>query len=69
MNKKICECGKVMRFVKTKNNQTMPVNEDSLHPDELSALDNGMDVDYDPTRHVSHFIDCPEAKKFRRRKK
>lgn len=67
MKSKKCSCGKTIYFLKTVTGKTMPVTEDQLHEDELSALDNGIDVDFDRSRHISHFADCPDAKTFRRK--
>lgn len=64
--KKQCTCGKMMRFLKNSNNRPIPVVEDTLHADEVSALDAGIEVSFDSKRHVNHFTTCPDAKKHRR---
>lgn len=66
--KKQCTCGKMMRFLRSSNNKPIPVIEATLHADEVSALDAGMEVMFDGTRHTNHFSDCPDSKLHRRTK-
>jgi len=52
-------CGKEIIFLKTTKGKLIPINKETVGMD---------DQFYDNERHVSHFSDCPEAKKFRRPK-
>ena len=58
-------CDKAIVFLRsaTPNKKTgkrglVPVNAETVQHDDYT---------YDSTRHVSHFSDCPEAKRFRTR--
>jgi hypothetical protein len=50
-------CGKLMVWLPTKAGKRMPVNAETVLPD---------DVLFDHEKHVSHFSDCPQAARFRR---
>lgn len=65
-NSKKCECGQMMTFLKTTNDKTIPVNSETLSDADIFELGRGMKVIFDPKRHVSHFINCPLSKKFRK---
>ncbi|KUG25894.1 hypothetical protein ASZ90_004281 [hydrocarbon metagenome] len=60
-------CRKEIYFCNTKNGKFIPVNAETLNESELSDLQNGMKRLYEPTRHVTHFSDCPNSNKFRRK--
>jgi hypothetical protein len=59
--RKHCQaCAKPIVWVMTAAGKGMPV-------DATSA--NEGDRTFDPSRHVSHFVTCPEASTFKRRRK
>lgn len=67
----ICKgCEKEIVFIKTKLGKQMPVNVESLYPNEKADYEAGEDLNkkyfFDPEKHISHFADCPAAVKFRR---
>lgn len=51
----------------------MPVNVESLSLIEKQAYVSGEDLNlkffFEPSRHMSHFADCPQANKFRKAKR
>lgn len=53
-------CSAFIVWLKTKNEKTIPVDADTVQPD---------DTVYNPPRHVAHFATCPQAKRWSRRKK
>jgi hypothetical protein len=53
-------CGAEIIFLKTAKEKAMPV-------DYLSTIKQG-DV-FDHTKHTSHFATCPDAQRFRKKKK
>jgi len=53
-------CNAEILFVETAKGHMMPVN---YKPE----FEN--DKEYDKTKHISHFSTCPEADKFRKKKK
>lgn len=54
-------CGAPMVFLNNpKTGRAVPVNVDAgLKPEDLQ---------YDPTRHKAHFITCPDAAKYRKKR-
>ena len=67
----ICKvCGKEIYFLKTSKENMMPVNTESISQDDKDFINSNLeDVLFDPKKgHISHFVDCPEAKEFRRKK-
>lgn len=50
-------CNKQIVFLKTRNGKNMPVDADSVEPE---------DDELDLSRHVSHFRTCPNADKHRK---
>ncbi len=50
-------CNKRIIFLPTESGSRMPIDADSVRPD---------DEEFDPERHVSHFVACPGANKFRK---
>lgn len=66
-------CGKEIVFIKTKLGKQMPVNVESLSLIEKQAYVSGEDLNlkffFEPSRHMSHFADCPQANKFRKAKR
>ena len=73
MTPTICKaCGKEIYFLKTSKGNMMPVNAESISQDDKDFMNSNLyregDVLFDPKKgHISHFVDCPEAKKFRRK--
>ena len=63
-------CGKEICFLKTSKGNTMPVNAESISQDDKDFINSNLgDILFNPKKgHISHFVDCPEAKKFRRKK-
>jgi hypothetical protein len=66
-------CGKEIYFLKTSKGNMMPVNAESISQDDRDFINSNLyregDVLFDPKKgHISHFADCPEAKKFRKKK-
>ncbi len=55
-------CGAPIVWVKTKLGKHMPVEA------EPSVEFAQMIIEYDPTKHVSHFATCPNAAKHRKTK-
>lgn len=51
-------CGQYMVYLKTSSGSNMPCDAESVTEG---------DEEFDPKVHVSHFITCPEADKFRKR--
>jgi hypothetical protein len=51
------ECGADIVFLRTASGKTMPVNAESVEPD---------DVDYEHGRHVTHWSTCTNPERFRR---
>lgn len=68
--RKRCECGTEMYFTVTKKGKRMPVDVSSLSDEDLERESSSDPLDQIPYRedHVSHFITCPIANKFRRGK-
>ena len=67
----ICKaCGKEIYFLKTSKGNMMPVNAESISQDDKDFMNSNLeDVLFDPKKgYISHFVDCPEAKEFRRKK-
>ncbi len=50
-------CGKALKFIKTPKGNSMPVDA------ETCSDDDGV---FDSTKHVSHFVTCPSADRFRK---
>lgn len=50
-------CRKQIIFLKTASGKAMPVNADTVEPN---------DQEFDHERHESHFADCPKADSFRK---
>lgn len=65
---KPCKCGKLFVYLVTIHGKKIPVNWDSLTGDEQRFLSEAGSVEFDRTRHKTHFIDCPNAKEFRKSK-
>lgn len=63
---KKCECGQMMAFINTAKDKYIPVNVESLSEVDRHELSIGAKVVFDSKRHISHFADCPNAKRFRR---
>lgn len=53
-------CGALIVWLKTKAGRNMPVNYDGTVTD--------LDTHYEHGRHTSHFVTCPAADKFRKKK-
>ncbi len=53
-------CGKPLVFLRTHKNTSMPV--------DAGTVSATADV-FDPKVHTSHFATCPQADKFRKRRK
>lgn len=51
-------CGAALVFLQTKHGRAMPV--DAFSVTDSAAL-------FDPEKHSSHFVTCPEAGRFRKR--
>ena len=74
MTPTICKaCGKEIYSLKTSKGNMMPVNAESISQDDKDFMNSNLyregDVLFDPKKgHISHFVDCPEAKKFRKKK-
>ena len=71
MTPTICKaCGKEIYFLKTSKGNMMPVNAESISHDDKDFMNSNLeDILFDPKKgHISHFVDCPEAKKFRKKK-
>lgn len=49
-------CGRPMIWLRTKAGKSAPCNAETVGPD---------DAEFDHTKHISHFSDCPEAARFR----
>lgn len=49
-------CRKQIIYLKTAAGKNMPVDADTVEPE---------DEEYDGTRHISHFVTCPNAAKHR----
>lgn len=62
-------CGKEIVFLSTNSGKKIPVNWESLHDDEKKFVTEAGPVEFDRTRHKTHFADCPAAKEFRKVKK
>jgi hypothetical protein len=58
-------CGKEIYYCKTKNGKLIPVNAETIKLEDRVAMDNGREVKFIYGTHISHFSDCPSAKKFR----
>ena len=57
---KCTSCGKEIKFLRTKNGKTIPINMETIQ---------GNETIYDHTiGHISHFSDCRDANKFRKPK-
>ena len=52
-------CSAQIIWLKTKNFKKMPVDYDSV---------DGMELMFEPGKHVSHFSTCPNANKHRKRR-
>lgn len=61
-------CKKEFYYLRTSSGKLNPVDVDSLSQSHISLLIAKMEVMFDPKIHTSHFITCPEAKKFRKPK-
>ena len=73
MTPTICKtCGKEIYFLKTSKGNMMPVNAESISQDDKDFMNSNLyregDVLFDPKKGlISHFVDCPEAKNFRKK--
>lgn len=76
INIKTCECGKEIIFLLTKNGKNSPTLLSSLSDEErklVEDMNNGKVEEnreailFDPPRHLSHFIDCPFSKSFKKK--
>ena len=52
-------CGAQMIFLSTNTGRRMPVNADTVSPE---------DTEFDPTRHKSHFASCTNPNKYRKKR-
>lgn len=52
-------CGAAIIWLKTKNFKKIPVDYDSVE---------GMELMFEPGKHVSHFATCPNADQHRKRR-
>ena len=71
MTPTICKaCEKEIYFLKTSKGNMMHVNAESILQNDKDFMNSNLgDVLFDPKKgHISHFVDCPEAKKFRKKK-
>jgi hypothetical protein len=60
MNQSKCRaCGKELKFIQTAKGKSMPVDAETCSDD---------DAIWDPAKHVSHFVTCPSADVFRKRR-
>lgn len=70
---KICRepgCGMSFYFLKNQaTNKMIPVDVKSLSPEDILQLRKFMEVDYDNTRHVSHFKTCKNPNRFSKKGK
>jgi hypothetical protein len=66
--KQYCKaCKKEIYFLQTKSGKLIPVNADSISEDDKMLLDKGNVILFEPAKkHITHFSDCPDAKKFRK---
>lgn len=62
------KCNADIVFLKTKNDKAIPVDYDTLTHEDMTNMSSG-DVLFRFGEHISHFVTCPEAKKFRKVKK
>ena len=68
--KKKCECGQVFIFLLNfKTGKMIPVEVESIIPEEMKSLEDGITVAFNGVHHVNHFANCPQRDKFRRDKK
>lgn len=56
-------CSADIVWMWTKNSKKMPVNADSIGPEDDHL------TEFDPKRHMSHFATCEHANKHRKGKK
>ena len=54
-------------YLKTKSDQYIPVNYNTLTLDERANLKT-IPVLFNSIHHISHFATCPDANKFRKKK-
>jgi hypothetical protein len=67
-------CGAPIWWVETEKCRDIPLNP-TPRPDGNMVIDGGLAVHYDPgdmfhaalARYVSHFVDCPQADRWRRK--
>lgn len=60
MLSKYCRCGQRIIFLKTTHGKIIPVNfEEWIEPEFI----------FDAKKMVAHFVNCPDADKFRRKGK
>lgn len=52
-------CSAAIIWMKTKNDKTIPVDYESV---------DGMELIFEPGKHVAHFATCPNANKHRKRR-
>jgi len=68
MNKIYCRsCGKRIVFLKTDSGKKIPINYETLSNEDIENLEQGEEVLFDSTLHISHFSDCPQSKKWRKK--
>lgn len=71
----ICKCGVAFAYLVTRKGNYIPINWDTIDPDERKSLAMGIPVPYEkftndaPPRekHKTHFIDCPYSRSFRKK--
>lgn len=51
-----CKCGAIIRFLKLSLTEVKTIEETSLTQEELSNLNNGMEVCFDKDKHKVHLI-------------
>ena len=59
-------CNEELVFLKTPTGY-MPVKVSNLPPGDITDILNHTTVNYDSTKHISHFSECPGAAQFRKK--
>lgn len=62
------KCNNSIVFLRTKNGKFNPVDYKSLSEEDKFNIAHQIPVNFDFTRHKSHFATCPAAASFRKSK-
>lgn len=64
---KTCDCGQEFIFMTNyKTGKQIPVNIETIKEEEMTMLNDDINVGFNSAHHTNHFSDCPLRDKFRK---